>query len=292
MLSGFTVFFALTLGLLTNAHRQEVFAATAAYAAVLVVFVSGDLASSSSSDKSSPEGATTNLTRVVTSVTTATSLITTTSIFTNGPTFTQSVVYYVVPGYTDMGTTVTGSSGYTDTGATYPAQTLSTVTLTSSAVTPSTTAAAISSPDHLSAGTVAGIAVGVTIGVIGLAGMLFLILICRRKRRIEPDQPKPETEQAQWEVNRQGLPTATASSSAGGRFFDDMVVQDFDSFAECFEPSSQHPYGSQRSQTPIAPSVVPSLGTTLAPTLAPHHLSSQSQSMDTRESSAASKRKT
>lgn len=39
----FTVLFALSLGLLTNAKRAEIFAATAAYAAVLVVFVSGDL---------------------------------------------------------------------------------------------------------------------------------------------------------------------------------------------------------------------------------------------------------
>ncbi|KAF3002625.1 hypothetical protein E8E13_008990 [Curvularia kusanoi] len=39
----FTVFFALSVALCTNARRAEVFAATAAYAAVLVVFVSGDL---------------------------------------------------------------------------------------------------------------------------------------------------------------------------------------------------------------------------------------------------------
>lgn len=43
----FTVLFALSLGLLTNAKRAEIFAATAAYAAVLVVFVSGDLGGSS-----------------------------------------------------------------------------------------------------------------------------------------------------------------------------------------------------------------------------------------------------
>ena len=37
----FTIMFAGSVGLLTSARRQEVFATTAAYAAVLVVFVSG-----------------------------------------------------------------------------------------------------------------------------------------------------------------------------------------------------------------------------------------------------------
>jgi hypothetical protein len=39
----YTVLFASSVALCTNARRAEVFAATAAYAAVLVVFVSGDL---------------------------------------------------------------------------------------------------------------------------------------------------------------------------------------------------------------------------------------------------------
>ncbi|OCL03677.1 hypothetical protein AOQ84DRAFT_433802 [Glonium stellatum] len=43
MISGFTVLFAISVGLLTNAKRSEMFAATAAYSAVLVVFVSGNL---------------------------------------------------------------------------------------------------------------------------------------------------------------------------------------------------------------------------------------------------------
>jgi hypothetical protein len=43
MVSGWTVLFAASLGLLTNAKRDQVFAGTAAYAAVLVVFVSGNL---------------------------------------------------------------------------------------------------------------------------------------------------------------------------------------------------------------------------------------------------------
>ena len=43
MLSGWTVLFAASVGLLTNAKRDQIFAAAAAYAAVLVVFVSGNL---------------------------------------------------------------------------------------------------------------------------------------------------------------------------------------------------------------------------------------------------------
>jgi hypothetical protein len=43
MLGGWTVLFAASVGWLTNAKRDQVFAATAAYAAVLVVFVSGTL---------------------------------------------------------------------------------------------------------------------------------------------------------------------------------------------------------------------------------------------------------
>lgn len=39
----FTLVFAMSVALCTNARKAEVFAATAAYAAVLVVFVSGDL---------------------------------------------------------------------------------------------------------------------------------------------------------------------------------------------------------------------------------------------------------
>lgn len=43
MLGGWTVLFAVSVGWLTNAKRDQVFAATAAYCAVLVVFVSGTL---------------------------------------------------------------------------------------------------------------------------------------------------------------------------------------------------------------------------------------------------------
>ncbi|EJT69389.1 hypothetical protein GGTG_13008 [Gaeumannomyces tritici R3-111a-1] len=48
MIAAFAAFFALSLGVITSARRPEVFAATAAYAAVLVVFVSNqDLTSQS-----------------------------------------------------------------------------------------------------------------------------------------------------------------------------------------------------------------------------------------------------
>jgi hypothetical protein len=43
LIAMYTMLFALSVALCTNARRAEVFAATAAYAAVLVVFVSGDL---------------------------------------------------------------------------------------------------------------------------------------------------------------------------------------------------------------------------------------------------------
>lgn len=45
----FILMFALGLSLSTSANRDSIFAATAAYAAVLVVFVSGDLANSNPS---------------------------------------------------------------------------------------------------------------------------------------------------------------------------------------------------------------------------------------------------
>lgn len=43
IISILTVLFAFSVGVLTNAKRAEIFASTAAYAAVLVVFVSGGL---------------------------------------------------------------------------------------------------------------------------------------------------------------------------------------------------------------------------------------------------------
>jgi hypothetical protein len=45
IIGAFIVVFAASVGLLTSAKRTEVFAAAAAYAAVLVVFVSGNLGS-------------------------------------------------------------------------------------------------------------------------------------------------------------------------------------------------------------------------------------------------------
>jgi hypothetical protein len=43
LIAGYTTAFALCISLITNAKRSEIFGACAAYAAVLVVFVSGDL---------------------------------------------------------------------------------------------------------------------------------------------------------------------------------------------------------------------------------------------------------
>jgi hypothetical protein len=43
LVGSFIFLFALSVGLLTDARRPEIFAATAAYAAVLVVFISGNL---------------------------------------------------------------------------------------------------------------------------------------------------------------------------------------------------------------------------------------------------------
>ena len=43
LVAGYTVAFALCVGLFTNARRSEIFGTCAAYAAVLVVFVSGNL---------------------------------------------------------------------------------------------------------------------------------------------------------------------------------------------------------------------------------------------------------
>ncbi|KAH8646767.1 hypothetical protein BX600DRAFT_518792 [Xylariales sp. PMI_506] len=50
----FTAAFALSVGMMTNARRAEIFAATAAYVAVLVVFVSNGNLSSSSSTQTTP----------------------------------------------------------------------------------------------------------------------------------------------------------------------------------------------------------------------------------------------
>lgn len=46
MVAAYTVLFALSIALLTNAKRAEIYGAAAAYAAVLVVFISGNLGSS------------------------------------------------------------------------------------------------------------------------------------------------------------------------------------------------------------------------------------------------------
>lgn len=48
LIAGYTLAFALSISLISNARRAEIFGACAAYAAVLVVFVSGDLGNSQS----------------------------------------------------------------------------------------------------------------------------------------------------------------------------------------------------------------------------------------------------
>ena len=47
LIAGYTGLFAICVGLLTNARRAEIFSACAAYAAVLVVYVSGGLGQAS-----------------------------------------------------------------------------------------------------------------------------------------------------------------------------------------------------------------------------------------------------
>jgi hypothetical protein len=80
MLSGLTVAFAGSLALFTNARRQDVFAATAAYAAVLVVFVSGNLATGS--DPSNSPSSAVNPAPTVTSTVLTTSTILSTVVST------------------------------------------------------------------------------------------------------------------------------------------------------------------------------------------------------------------
>ena len=56
LIAGYTVAFALCVGLLTNARRSEIFAACAAYSAVLVVFVSGNFGRVSGTTTTAPTG--------------------------------------------------------------------------------------------------------------------------------------------------------------------------------------------------------------------------------------------
>jgi hypothetical protein len=53
LIAAYTIAFALCVGLLTNAKRSEIFSACAAYAAVIVIFVSSDLGNSTASTCSS-----------------------------------------------------------------------------------------------------------------------------------------------------------------------------------------------------------------------------------------------
>ena len=56
LVAGYTIAFAVCVGLVTKARASEVFAACAAYAAVLVVFVSGGLGSPDRSTSATVSG--------------------------------------------------------------------------------------------------------------------------------------------------------------------------------------------------------------------------------------------
>lgn len=62
MVGAWTILFAVCVGVLTNAKRDQVFAATAAFAAVLVVFVGESLDKGRGGGSGSPEGITGNCT--------------------------------------------------------------------------------------------------------------------------------------------------------------------------------------------------------------------------------------
>ncbi|KAH8816614.1 hypothetical protein F5884DRAFT_853049 [Xylogone sp. PMI_703] len=64
MLGGWTILFAVCVGFLTNAKRDQIFAATAAYAAVLVVFISGNLGGAPTPVPNSVELGTWNCTQI------------------------------------------------------------------------------------------------------------------------------------------------------------------------------------------------------------------------------------
>ncbi|KAK8855275.1 hypothetical protein PGQ11_011187 [Apiospora arundinis] len=62
MVGGWTILFAVCVGVLTNAKRDQIFAATAAFAAVLVVFVGESLDKGRGGGSGGPEGITGNCT--------------------------------------------------------------------------------------------------------------------------------------------------------------------------------------------------------------------------------------
>jgi hypothetical protein len=68
-LCGFTIIFAANVASFTNARRYEVFVATAAYAAVLVVFISGNFAANISNYYSTQDAANAQLANAVQTVT-------------------------------------------------------------------------------------------------------------------------------------------------------------------------------------------------------------------------------
>jgi hypothetical protein len=179
ILSGLTVAFAGTLALFTNARRQDVFAATAAYAAVLVVFISGNL-----STGSDPGTAITIMGSNTTSTLTVTATVT-------------SVLQMATI------STVTGMA------------TMSFVETTSSQ-TSSPTSTAVGQ-HGLSTGAKVGIITGSILGFIILGTPLVMFFLLR-KRRIINQGPQPVSALTPTENKPsdhfQTTPTATAKNPA------------------------------------------------------------------------------
>lgn len=99
ILSALTVGFAATLALLTNARRQDVFAATAAYAAVLVVFISGNLTPGENGSKASPVTSQATATATVTLTNSvATTMISTTTLMASSITNSAISTISATPG--------------------------------------------------------------------------------------------------------------------------------------------------------------------------------------------------
>jgi hypothetical protein len=160
MLSGLTFAFACSLALFTNARRQDVFAATAAYAAVLVVFISGNLAGATDGT-STPQ--TTLQTQVLlvtsTAITTATAT-TTISSFTTETALPGTVATTTYFDFVDTVTEINYLAPVTQTQTSY----VTGPTITS---------------NQIGAAGAAGIGVGSGVGVL----LLFFLAVCFRSRQ-------------------------------------------------------------------------------------------------------------
>lgn len=164
MLSGLTFAFACSLALFTNARRQDVFAATAAYAAVLVVFISGNLAGATNGN---PTPQTPMQTQVLLVTSTAITTATTTTFIAS---FTTETVSIAGATYSDIIKTVT-EINY-----------LAPVTQTQTSYV---TRPAVAS-DQIGAAGAAGIGVGTGAGVL----LVFFVVVCfcSRQRKKPPNR--------------------------------------------------------------------------------------------------------